>query len=156
MKLLVHQALDLINTILKFIDMICDNCGATIDANEEFCPNCGMQLIDVQPKPRKKKKYNKKSRSFDDAKAVDKPIKQRYIENSQPESYDYSHYFDDDEYEEYESPERDYHPKDQQMKSGIRIMDILLFILIALILGFITGLLMFGSQLIPPIPGVNS
>ena len=37
------------------IDMICDNCGANIDKDEEYCPNCGMQLLDLPPNPTKKK-----------------------------------------------------------------------------------------------------
>ncbi len=138
--------------------MICDNCGAIIDDNEDFCPNCGMQLLDMRPQQKKKKtqKKKKKSRSpgFEDTRPADKPIKQRYIENSEPESYGYSQYFDDDEYEE--APQQDYYPEEQKKKSGIRMGDIILFILIALILGFITGLFMFSSQLIPQIPGINS
>jgi len=144
--------------------MICDNCGAIIDENEEYCPNCGMQLLEMRPqkkeKPKKKKKnYNKsKSPGFEDSKPADKPIKQRYIENSQPESYDYSQYLDDgdDENEEYEQAPQEYNNQKQEKKSGIGIGNIFLFILLALILGFIVGLFMFSSPSIPQIPGINS
>ena len=40
--------------------MICDNCGAIIDKGEQYCPNCGMQLIDL-PKKQKKSKSSKSS-----------------------------------------------------------------------------------------------
>jgi hypothetical protein len=141
------------------IDMICDNCGANIDKSEDYCPNCGMQLLDLPPAPKKKKKYYKDSKSIspDNSQIVEKPIKRRYTEDSVPESPDYSHYDSkyDEEYEEAESPQQDYHKKDYKEKSGVRIGNIILLLFIALVLGFITGLLMFGSQSIPQIPGVN-
>ncbi len=130
--------------------MICDNCGATIDSNEEFCNNCGMQLLDMRPK--KKKRYYKKSRSFDNSSSFDKPIKQRYIKNSKPESYDYPQYLDDEEYA-YSGHD---HEKDHERKSGTGIGSIILLLLIALALGFTVGLIMFTSQLIPQIPGLNN
>ncbi|MDI6725260.1 MAG: zinc ribbon domain-containing protein [Methanobacterium sp.] len=131
--------------------MICDNCGAIIDKNEEFCPNCGMQISNLHPDPKKRKKYYKNSRSLSRnySRSVDKPIKQRYIKNSKPESQDYSQYFDD---EEYEPSNHDYYETNYKRKSGIGIGNIILLLAVALILGFITGLLMLGTLSIPPLP----
>lgn len=139
------------------IDMICDNCGANIDKGEEYCPNCGMQLLDLPPNPMKKKKYYKDSKSIgsDNSQIVEKPIKKKYTEDSVPESPDYSHYDNeyDVEYEEAESHQKEYYEEDYKEKSGGGIGNIILLLFIALVLGFIVGLLMFGSQSIPQIPG---
>lgn len=134
--------------------MFCDNCGAKIDESEEYCPNCGMQLVDLPPK---KRKYHKNPGSFSRAnsRSVDKPIKQRYIEKSVPESYEYPQYFDEEEDEEYESHNSDYDQEGYKEKSGTGIGNIILILFIALILGFIVGMLMFGSQSVPQIPGFN-
>lgn len=142
------------------INMICDNCGAKIDENEEYCPNCGMQLLDLPPKHAKKKKNYKNSGSFSrgDSRSVEKPIKQRYIGNSTPESPEYSQYLDEDEYgyEEGELPEEIYYEEDYKEKSGSGIGNIILLLFIALILGFIVGIMLFSSQSIPSIPGFNN
>jgi hypothetical protein len=152
--------------------MICDNCGANIDKGEEYCPNCGMELLtpkimkkkdsrnDNKPenqsfKPAKKKYENSRSFSRDNSQMVEKPIKQRYIDYSEPESPDYSHYHDENEYEEAESPQQEYYEEEYKEKSGTGMGSIILLLFIALALGFIVGLLMFGSQSIPQIPGFN-
>ena len=57
------------------------------------------------------------------------------------------------EYEEAESHQKDYYEEDYKEKSGVGIGNIVLLLFIALVLGFIVGLLMFGSQSIPQIPG---
>ncbi len=136
--------------------MICDNCGAIIPEKEEFCPNCGMQLVDLYSKPKNKKKYSKNSKSSKnyDFDSFDKPIKQKYMGNSKPESYDYSQYLDDDGYKEHEFNDN-YEAKNKR-KSGTGIWNIIILLLIALVLGFIVGLLMFTSQLIPQMPGINT
>lgn len=149
--------------------MNCDNCGAEIDKDEEYCPNCGMQLFDLPPNPIKKK-ANKSSESssvensgdYEKSDSLTKPIKQRYIDHLEPESPDYSHY--DQEYEEeYETPPKyeeevqeteDMSEGEKKESSGSGMVNIILFLLIALILGFIAGILMFSSQTIK-IPGLN-
>lgn len=157
------------------IDMICDNCGVNIDEGEEYCPNCGMELLipktvknkyyedlksiysDSSNFSKPAKRYNNDSRSFnfDNSQTVEKPIKQRYMKYSKPESPDYSKYYDEEEYEESEYHQQDYYEEDYKEKSGSGIGNIVLLLFIALILGFIAGLLMFGSQSIPQIPGFN-
>lgn len=129
--------------------MICDNCGAIIDKNEEFCPNCGMQILNLHPTP-KKRKYYSGSFKHNNSRSVDKPIKQRYIKNSKPKSQDYRQYFDDEEYEEPHN--HDYYETNYKRKSGIGIGNIILLLAVASILGFITGLLMLGTLSIPPLP----
>jgi hypothetical protein len=144
--------------------MICDNCGAKIDENEEYCPNCGMQLLDLPPKHAKKKKKYKNSGSFShrNSRSVEKPIKQRYIGNSTPESPEYSQYLDEDEYEyeEDELPEETYYeqdyPKNYKEKSSTGIGSMILFLVLALVLGLVVGMIIFGPQSVPSLPGINT
>ena len=44
--------------------MICDNCGAEIDNQERYCPNCGMEL--PKPKSSKNKPYKRSQQSKPD------------------------------------------------------------------------------------------
>lgn len=134
--------------------MICDNCGTKIDAREEYCPNCGMQLLDLPPNHGKKKRnYKNSGFSRGDPRPAEKPIKQRYIGNSTPESPDYSQYTDEYEYEYEEDAltEETYHKE----KSSMGIGSMILFLFLALILGLVVGMIMFGPQSIPSIPGIN-
>ena len=127
--------------------MICDNCGAIIDKGEEYCPNCGMQLVNIPIKKKKNKNFkssnqdayitNKRSDS------LKKPIKDRYIEYSNPESPDYSYY--DQEYEN-NNYQEETPIKQQKKSSGVGLINIFLFLFIALLLGLIVGLIIFGSQ----------
>jgi len=157
------------------IDMICKNCGASFDKGEEYCPSCGMELL-IHKSARNKNyeysnpsipensnfnkpinKYNKDFGSFsnDSSKIVEKPLQKRYMEFSEPESPDYSQYHEN-ENEEPEYPQEDYYEEEYTEKSGVGMGSIFLLLFIALALGFIVGLLMFGSQSIPKIPGINS
>lgn len=149
------------------INMICDNCGAIIDKSEKYCPNCGMELLTSKPMKKKyyreqesinhenkglnpaKKKYYKDSEMFsaNNRRSIEKPIKRRYYENSAPVSPDYSQYIG----EESEPHQQDHYKE----KSGTGIGNIVLLLFVALILGFVTGLIMFGLQSIPQIPGFN-
>ena len=156
--------------------MICKNCGANFDKGEEYCPSCGMELL-IHKRTRNKdyrdsnpsisenpnfnkhiNKYDKDLRSFSNnsSQTVEKPIKERYIGFLEPESPDYSEYYDEDEYKEAEYPQENYYEEEYKEKSGVGMGSILLLLFIALALGFIVGLLMFGSQSIPQIPGFNS
>ncbi|WP_429222273.1 zinc-ribbon domain-containing protein [Methanobacterium oryzae] len=142
------------------IDMICDNCGAKIDANEEYCPNCGMQLLDLPPNPKKKRSHKSTHYNHNDSRSFEKPIKERYIGNSAPESPDYSQYVDEYEYGENELPEetyyeQEYHKRDYKEKSSMGIGSMILFLFLALVLGLVVGMIMFGPQFIPSIPGIN-
>jgi len=130
--------------------MICDGCGAIIDRSEEYCPNCGMQTSDMRPYPAKNKRYSKKSKTYQKSRPAYKPIKQKYMEKSKPESYDYSQYTGADDYISSDNV----YTENNKQKSDIGLMVILL--LIALAMGFTVGLIMFTSQLIPSIPGINS
>ncbi len=148
--------------------MICDNCGAIIDKNEEYCPNCGMELL--TPKPRKKYEkspapikhnYNisrenkdpEEPFSYTKPHSIEKPLQKKYMQS--PESPDYSQYHEEEEYEDEYYPEESNYPEETK-KSGVGLGSIILFLLIALVLGFIAGLFMFGSQSIPQIPGFNA
>ncbi|MEN4007072.1 MAG: zinc ribbon domain-containing protein [Methanobacterium sp.] len=142
--------------------MICDNCGAIIDESEEYCPNCGMELLTPKPIKNKyyrepkaikhknqsskpaKKKYYKDYESLGNHSPIETPIKRRYYEDSALISPDYSQYVGEYEYEE----------SDYKEKSGVGT--IIIFLFIALVLGLVVGLLMFGPpQTIPQMPGFN-
>lgn len=126
--------------------MNCENCGARIDKDEEYCPNCGMQLVDLPPNYHKKstpKAFpNEKETNTPKSEQLKKPIKQKYMEN--PQDPDYSDYE-----EEYEQK----HNKINKKSSESSVMiNLILFIFIALALGFIVGIIVFGAQSIP-LPG---
>lgn len=83
--------------------MICDNCEAIIDDKEEYCPNCGMQLLDLPPASKKRKDYkNPESLGSKNSPLVEKPLQKKYMEYSDPESPDHSQYneeyVDEEEY----------------------------------------------------------
>jgi uncharacterized Zn finger protein (UPF0148 family) len=132
--------------------MICDNCGAIIDKGEEYCPNCGMELIKFPVEKKKSKnfessnqdKYVSKKRS----KSLKKPIKDRYIEYSDSENPDYSYYGQDyeNEYGNNNNFKEETAKVQYKKSSGTGLINIFLFLFIALLLGLIVGLLIFGSQ----------
>ncbi|MGZ7048320.1 MAG: zinc ribbon domain-containing protein [Methanobacterium sp.] len=149
--------------------MHCDNCGAMIDKDEEYCPNCGMQLFDLPPNPLKNKSHKSSASSnrentvrYEKSSSIKKPIKQRYMEHSEPESPDYSDYDHDYEHEhpdnyKEEIPRVENNPQVENKKSsGSGIVNIVLFLFIALLLGFVVGLLVFSSPTILKIPGLNA
>lgn len=152
------------------VNMICDNCGANIDKNEEYCPNCGMELLTPTPKKNRypKKPTNprrEKSKPSDDEEifshsnphSIEKPIKEKYIGYSEPESQDYSQYYDRDDYEDTE-PYNETEEYETPKEKGSGIGTIVLLLFIALVFGFIVGLLIFSSssQHIPQIPGFST
>ena len=133
--------------------MICDNCGAIIDKGEKYCPNCGMELINIPLKKKKSKNFKSSNQdkyiSKKRPESLKKPIKDRYMGYSDPESPDYSYYDQENEYEpKYEKNNfKEETPKVQHKKSsGTGLINIFLFLFIALLLGLIVGLLIFGSQ----------
>lgn len=154
---------------LKVMDMLCDNCGAEINKKEEYCPNCGMELPGSAPKP-SKKKYHRDSAAFtrdiphpkvnyenhynEEADYEIKPLKRKYYGNPSASAYDDPYYQEEVNYESYYAKEDDYETK----KSGGLLGTIFLLLVIALLLGFIIGLILFSSniQSIPNVPNLNS
>lgn len=159
--------------------MPCDNCGAEIDKKEEYCPECGMELLSSVSKPKKKKYYKdpapishensyfqdkpQKKEYYRDPEPViykdsfhDKPLKKKYYENPDHEYYEDASFQEEYGYEDqYLDDDEEYVKTD---RSWFKTSHMLLLLFIALLLGFLVGLLMFSTdtQLIPPIPTLHN
>ena len=151
------------------MNMICDNCGSEIDKREEYCPDCGMELPGSAPKP-SKRKYHKDQGAFtndipqpsmsfenynEEADYKIKPLKRKYYGDPSPSTYDDPQYQDEVDYESHYTEEAN-HEEIEESKSIIGTAFLLL--IIALLLGFIVGLILFSSnmQSIPQVPGLKS
>ena len=110
--------------------MKCENCGALIEEKERYCYNCGMELLDSPPKPLKRK-YHRDSRTFV---SEDQRMQEEYVDYEKADSVE----------------EAEYKPG----KSGIGAVSIFLLLLVALLVGFIIGTIIFSSntQSIPQMP----
>lgn len=137
--------------------MKCDNCGSEFRSGDVYCPQCGMELFQRQYKPPTTGK-----KSLRDSEEY-KPLQKRYMQGQYPKteeeawyqeekpqnyeegSYNYSNnldYSDYDEYQEYE-----------QEKRGSSWGTVGMLLLLALVVGFVIGMLIFSSnsQSIPPV-----
>ena len=88
--------------------MICKNCGANIRNKENYCPNCGMELMVSYSKSLKEKYIAGEYHDHRD----DLIIKDRYDQKSQKEefepvkhSYETEDYYGNETLEEYETGE---------------------------------------------------
>jgi hypothetical protein len=106
--------------------MKCKNCGGHTRQGDTYCPNCGMELSTSEYKPLQKSyirgEYQEREENF---------------HNERPE-------YDDPETTEYERGyDYDYaEPK----KSGGKLLPVILILIIALLIGFILGVIMFSSN----------
>jgi hypothetical protein len=129
--------------------MKCRNCGGEIRPDDIFCNQCGMELSGRKYKPR-----GRKRRSFQDNGDY-KPLQKKFMQgeyqeqqedpyfsdddyNYKPEeAYDYGEYPGYDNYGEYEKKE----------EGGNSIWGtLILFLVLALVVGFVVGLLIFTSD----------
>jgi len=130
--------------------MICENCGAEINNRESYCPSCGMELMIP----------------------YSKSIKEKYIAGGYLENQDtHIHYQKKDTNYETEPPEEvvqeteqyyearaEEYPEAQeyQEESGISILVvIILFLVVALLIGFVIGILVF-SGFLHSLPGLSN
>jgi hypothetical protein len=126
--------------------MKCRNCGGEIRPEDIYCNQCGMELSGRQYKPR-----GRKRRSFPDNRDY-KPLQNKFMrgeyqeqeEDTSPdyyyepeEAYDYGEYPGYDDYREYEEAE-----EGETSIWGTLI----LFLVLALVVGFVVGLLIFTSD----------
>ncbi len=125
--------------------MICENCGAEIKNRESYCPNCGMELINPHTKSIKAKymagEYTENQNTYVPKNKTKLPKeKQEYIEEKDdPEVQQYAE-ADMEEYEE----------------SGVSILTvIILFLIVALLIGFVIGILIF-SGFLQSLPGFSN
>jgi ribosomal protein L40E len=134
--------------------MICENCGAKIGDDEDYCPNCGMELFI----PKSKRKPVSK-----------KPLKERYLDGEYQDQEDYEDIYESyGGYDEPETPRRRDHPKKPQKqdyesyyeyddyepapsKRSNGMGATLIILIAALIIGFMIGIMVFSgtSQVVP-------
>ena len=103
---------------------VCENCGCHIRKGDSYCPKCGMELLVSEYKP----------------------LKKRYIRGE---------YYDEEEEQFYEDgpvyPERntgyedEYDYDNEETESSGGMLPIILFLVVALLIGFIFGIIIFSS-----------
>jgi hypothetical protein len=128
--------------------MICKNCGANIRNRENYCPNCGMELMVSYSKSLKEKYIAGEYHDHRD----DLIIKNRYNQKNQKEesepvkrSYETEDYYGNETLEEYETG-----------KSGSSaLFAIILFLVVALLFGFVLGMILFSGAL-HSLPGFSN
>ncbi len=127
--------------------MICKNCGAEIRNRENYCPSCGMELM-VYSKSLKEKYMAGEYQDRQDNFVV------RDRSNKRAEEREYYPEKDSDEYEQYHGNEtEEYHETDGSGTSVIAV--IILFLIVALLIGFVIGILIF-SGFIQSLPGFSN
>lgn len=101
--------------------MKCENCGRQIKDDENYCPNCGMEIV-----------------------TSDKPLQKKYLNNDYiEEDYDRKDTYQEPEIYEYENKHT---TKKERKKSG-GWLPILLFLLLLMMIGFVVGLIMYTTNL---------
>ncbi|UTB31635.1 MAG: zinc-ribbon domain-containing protein [Methanobacterium sp. ERen5] len=131
--------------------MICENCGAEIRNRENYCPNCGMEVISPYNKSIKARYmageytedqgnyYSRKKRSRSEEVYVEETEPQ-VLKETEPELV-----------EEYYEPE----PKEIEEEGGVSVLTvIILFLIVALLFGFVIGILIF-SGFLHSLPGFS-
>lgn len=127
--------------------MKCKNCGAYIKRRDTYCPHCGMKVENPEYQPQQKNKNSEY-----------KPLQQRYIrgeyQDRQDEFYDHNietQYINEEP--TYQKPRKkyrgydlsEYYPEEETESSGSGMTIIVLILLIALLIGFVIGIIMFTS-----------
>lgn len=112
--------------------MICKNCGEELINNENYCPQCGMELSTSYSKPLKEKyiegEYQDKQENY---------ISPKNKTNQEYPSKDMEYEYNNQTLEEYEAKEE-----------GSRLFTIIILVLIAaLLFGLLIGLIMFTGIL---------
>lgn len=119
--------------------MICKNCGANIKNRETYCPSCGMELMVPYSKSLKEKyiagEYHDNPNSI---------VHNNRNQNVQQEEF--RHVERTNEYEQYHGNER--HEEYQPQESGSSaLLAIILFLVVALLIGFVLGIILFSGAL---------
>ncbi|MGB8232773.1 MAG: zinc-ribbon domain-containing protein [Methanobacterium sp.] len=120
--------------------MICKNCGANIRNRENYCPNCGMELMVSYSKSLKEKYIAGEYSDHRD----DLIIKDKYNQKNQKEefepvkhSYETEEYYGNETLEGYETGE----------SGSSALFAIILFLVVALLFGFVLGMILFSGAL---------
>jgi hypothetical protein len=155
--------------------MNCQNCGGYIKRRDTYCPHCGDELKSSEYKSHKinnnskfDPSHNSKNYEFNpDHKKKNseyKPLQERFIRGEYQDHEDdfYNQYIEDqfiDERPEYEKPKKkkyrgydlsEYYPEEEE-SSGRGMLPIILILLIALLIGFIFGVMIFSTSSLPSI-----
>ena len=133
--------------------MNCKKCGGYIRKRDTFCPHCGMELTRTNYKPQQKSKNSEY-----------KPLQGRFIrgeyQDREDDFYDQyidNQYVDNDYYQEekpnYQKPKKkkyrgydlsEYYPDEEETEnSSIGMATIILILIMALLMGFIIGVVMY-------------
>ena len=126
--------------------MICKNCGAEIKNKESYCPSCGMELFVPYSKSLKEKyiagEYQDHEENFIVRDRRNSPAEEEYY----PEK-------DDGEQEQYHGDEKEEY---NESGGGISVIAvIILFLIVALLIGFVIGILIF-SGFLQSLPGFSN
>jgi len=125
--------------------MICENCGAEIRNRENYCPNCGMEIISPYNKSIKARymagEYTENQGNYHQRKQRPRKEKEVYVEETEPLKE-----------EEYYEPE----PEEYEESGGVSVLTvIILFLIFALLIGFGIGILVF-SGFLHSLPGFSN
>lgn len=136
--------------------MNCQNCGGYIKRRDTYCPHCGVKVKKSNYKPQQPKRNSEY-----------KPLQRRYIRGDYPDKEEdeyYGNYIEnqhiEDEYVEerpkYHKPKKKkyrgydlskYYPDEEETtSSGIGMAPIILILVMALLIGFIIGIIMFTNM----------
>jgi hypothetical protein len=131
--------------------MICKNCGAEISKMESYCPKCGMELSIPYSKSLKEK-YMAGEYSDNEDKFISED---RNVNPTYDNDYLYENH-SDSAYEQYHSSE-DHHEEYENHSSGSGIGATILFLVVALLIGFVIGMIIFSGsmQSIPGMPTIK-
>jgi len=155
--------------------MKCQNCGGYIKRRDTYCPHCGETL---KSSPNKSQ-YRKENSNFNsrpkkknsDYKPISKkknteykPLQKRFIRGEYQDQEDdfYNQYIEEQFIEEkptYQKPKKkkyrgydlsEYYPEEEE-SPGMGMLPIILILFIALLLGFIIGIMVFSNSPLPSI-----
>jgi hypothetical protein len=118
--------------------MICQNCGRHIRRNDTYCPHCGME-IKSEYKPLQKRYVRGEYKDRNEPYYEETPLYQEKENKPYRRGYDLDAYY----------PEE----AEKKKSSGGLMLPVILFLLIALLIGFIFGVMIYSSnfQSIPSI-----
>lgn len=131
--------------------MNCQKCGGYIRKRDTFCPHCGMELTQANYKPQQKNnsEYKPLQGRFVRGEYQDREedLDDHYIENQKADDNYYP-----EEKPTYQKPRKkkyrgydlsEYYPDEEETeRSGMGMAPIILILVIALLMGFIIGVLM--------------
>jgi uncharacterized Zn finger protein (UPF0148 family) len=156
--------------------MRCENCGAEIVKGEIYCPNCGMELYNSESKPLQKKfirgEYQEEAEIPTEPYNLEEDTPETTYQDPYQDSYQYEEYeeYENKNYKTKYERDEDYNPRYNQdnynqksyHRRGYDLGDedfeyeetkssiwgtVFLFLVIALLFGFVMGFMFFSIKL---------